>query len=92
MAITKFDIDFKSFQRKTLTISGTVKVESTLAARMVCLYKESTGELIEKISSHPTTGVWSSEVSDNTNVKYYAVCVPTSSSRNAQIFAGLTGV
>lgn len=92
MAITKFDIEFKPIQRKTITLSGTVKVEGNFAARMVCLYKESTGELISKMSSDPTTGAWSFEVSDNINVKYFAVCIPTSNSRNAQIFAHLTGV
>jgi hypothetical protein len=92
MAITKFDVEFKSFQRKTITFSGTVKVEGTLATRVVCLYKESTGELIDSVISSPITGAWSIDVSDNTNVKYYAICIPTSSSRNAQVFAGLTGV
>lgn len=92
MAITKLDVDFKPAKQKFITFSGTVKVEGSFAARKVRLYKESTGELVESAISNPSTGVWSIDVSDNTNVKYFAVCIPTSSSRNAQIFVGLTGV
>ena len=92
MGITKFEADFKSAKQKFITLSGTVKVESANAKRTVHLYKQATGELIATVFSNPSTGVWSIVVSDNANVKYYAVCVPTSNSRNAQVFAGLTGV
>lgn len=92
MVITKFDVELKPIKRKILTFSGVVQVEGAYATRVVHLYKEPTGELIESVVSNPTTGAWSITVFDNTNVKYYAVCIPTSSSRNAQVFAGLTGV
>jgi hypothetical protein len=54
MAIIKFDIDFKPIKRKIITFSGTVKVEGSFAARMVHLYKESTGELIHQLQAQET--------------------------------------
>jgi hypothetical protein len=92
MAITKFEVDYKPVIRKIIIFSGVVKVEGSYAARVVNLYKERTGELAGSAFSNPTTGAWSIDVSDTINVKYFAVCIPTLSSRNAQVFAGLTGV
>ena len=92
MGIARFETDFKFAKQKFITFSGVVKVEGVNAKRAVYLYKQSTGELVGMVPSDPSTGAWSIEVSDNTNVKYYAVCIPTSGSRNAQVFANLTGV
>lgn len=92
MAITKYDLDYKPVKRKLITFSGAVQVESANAARVVCLYKQLSGELIGSVLSNLSTGAWSIEVCNNTNVKYFAICLPVSGSRNAEVYAHLTGV
>lgn len=92
MAITKYDTDYKAVRRKIITFSGTVKVEDVLAARVVHLFKEQTGKLVESIQSNPSTGAWSIEVCDNTNVKYFAVCAALSNSRNNEVIGHVTGL
>jgi hypothetical protein len=82
----------KPLVRKLITFSGTVKVEGSFAARRVGLYKQATGELAGSTLSNLGTGVWEISVSDNTNVKYFAVCIPEAGTRNAEVFAHITGV
>lgn len=82
----------KALKIKRITFSGTVKVEDTLASRQVHLFKEQTGESVGNVWSNPSTGVWSITVSDNANVKYYAVCVAESGSRNNEVIGHVTGV
>lgn len=90
--ITKATIDFKSIKQKFITFSGIVKVEGSYAARMVHLFKEQTGEFVGSAQANPSTGAWSIEVCDNTNVKYFAVCVALSNSRNNKVVAHVTGL
>lgn len=70
--------------------AGVVKVEDVFASRKVHLYKQSTGGHIGSVTSSGSTGEWEILVED-TITKYYAVCVPESTDRNAEVFAHLTG-
>lgn len=72
--------------------SGVVKVEDVLSARKVNLYDQITGELLGYTTSSSVTGVWSIGVYGDMVNKCFAVCIPESESRNAEIFAHLTGV
>lgn len=90
--IGKLTSVLKRLAPKFISFSGTVKVEGSFAARRVELYKQATGELIDSTLSNLSTGVWSITVCDNTNTKYIAVCIPEVGTRNAEIFAHLTGI
>lgn len=72
--------------------SGVVKVENVLSIRKVNLYDQSTGELINYTTSSSGTGAWSIDVYGDISDKCFAVCVPESDNRNAEVFANLTGV
>lgn len=90
--IGKLVSKLKYLSTKNVVFSGTVKVEGSFAARVVNLYKEQTGEFIDSTLSNSDTGAWSIEVCDNTNVKYYAVCVALSGSRNNEIISHIVGM
>lgn len=82
-------ITYEQYER---CFSGIVNVEGVPAIRRVNLYHQDTGELINYTTSASGTGEWSIDVYGDTVNKYYAVCVPESSDRNAEIFAHVTGV
>lgn len=92
MAIVNVGIDVKVFKRKIITFSGIVEVEGSYAARVVQLFKEQTGEFIGLAMSNSSTGAWSIDVCDNINVKYFAVCVALSNSRNNKVIGHVIGI
>lgn len=69
-------------------LSGVVKVEDVFAARKVNVYNQTTGVLVGSTTSSGVTGEWTVAVGTY-SYKYFAVCVPDSTSRNAEIFANL---
>ena len=72
--------------------SGIVNVEGKPAIRKVNLYNQDTGELINYTTSVSGTGEWLIDVYGDTINKYFAVCVPESDNRNAEVFANVTGI
>ena len=69
--------------------AGVVKVEGVFASRKVYLHNQNTGSLVGSVTSSGT-GEWEILVEDTTT-KHYGVCVPELASRNAEVFAHLTG-
>jgi hypothetical protein len=81
--------DLITYDRTKNYFSGIVKVDGVLSVRKVNLYDQITGELLGFTTS--TSGIWAVDVYGDINTKYFAVCVPELSSRNAEVFAHLTG-